>query len=170
MSCPSAGGNWNALLDLYFGEADEGAAAALRAHVGECAHCGEYLATLAAVAGALGSWPDEAPPAGMAARIVAATLKRPQPRSAFDRPQAAVRPTTSALPLLALLPVMAALAAGIRAMAAWLPGLPFWPRLDEWPLLVQPLVPLAAATACVLALGGVAALAVAPALMLETRR
>jgi anti-sigma factor RsiW len=163
MTCPSAEGNRNALLALHFGECDALAAAETRTHVEACPACGEYLATLSELSESLTKWHDEAPPAGMGQRIVAQAVRSPQP------PFGVARPPADALPLLGLLPVMGALLTLIRLVAAWLPALSFWPRLEQWPAL-QPIVPFAAATVALLALGGLATLAAAPALVLETRR
>jgi hypothetical protein len=166
MTCSSAAGNRNAHLAFHFGEDDAPAAARARAHVESCPECRQYLATLEQVGHALGAWDDERPPAGMAERVLARAVRAPQPPP-LERAHRA--PAAGALPLLGLLPVMAALVMLIRILAAWLPALSFWPRLEEWPAL-QPIVPFAAATAAVLAIGGLATLAAAPALMLETRR
>jgi hypothetical protein len=163
MKCPSAAGNRNVLLALHFGEARD--PRPLRAHVDSCAACREYLASLAAVTEALGRWPDGAPPSAMADRIVAHSIRAPQPKA---RP-ATGRPHAGALPLIGLFPIMGALVIAIRLLAGWLPRLPFWPRLEDWPNL-QPIVPFVAATAVLLIAGGLAALAAAPALVLETRR
>jgi hypothetical protein len=163
MTCPSAEGNRNALLALHFGEGDALGAAEMRVHVEGCLPCRQYVAALKELGEALGRWEDDAPPAGLGQRIVAEAARSPQP------PPRMARPRADALPLLGLLPVMGALVTLIRLVAGWLPALSFWPRLEEWPAL-QPVVPFVAATLALLALGGLATLAAAPALVLETRR
>jgi len=165
MTCPSADGNRNALLALHFGEADAAAGAATRAHVESCASCRAYLAQLDEVTRALALWADEPAPAGIAGRIVAEATRHAQAPPAPARR----RPAAGALPLMSLLPVMGALILLIRRLAGWLPALSFWPELERWPAL-ETTLPFAAATAAVLAVGGLAALAAAPALMLEARR
>jgi hypothetical protein len=164
MTCPSAEGNRNALLAFHFGEGDAVTAAETRTHVEGCLPCRQYLASLSELEAALGAWRDDVPPAGMAERIVAHAVSAPQPPFAVARP-----PGLDALPLLGLVPVMGAVLMLIRMVAARLPALWFWPRLEQWPAL-EPIVPFAAATVALLAVGGLATLAAAPALMLETRR
>jgi anti-sigma factor RsiW len=164
MTCPSAEGNRNALLAFHFGEGDARDAARMRAHVESCAACRAYRAELTALTTALAGWHDEAPPAATAERIVARAVQSPQ-APATGRP----KPQAGALPLLALLPVMGALVHLIGLVATWLPALSFWPRLDQWPTL-EPVVPFAAATVALLLIGGLAALAAAPALVMESRR
>lgn len=170
MTCPSADGNRNALLALHFGEGDARPAAGVRAHVDGCRACRQYIAAIEELAQTLGRWEDEAPPAGMADGIVAQAVRSLQPPMWSPQPPPRVaRPRADALPLLGLLPVMGALLALIRLVAGWLPALAFWPRLERWPVL-EPVVPFVAATLALLALGGLATLAAAPALLLETRR
>jgi hypothetical protein len=164
MTCPSAEGNRNGLLALHFREGDAVAAAETRTHVEGCLPCRRYLAALSEVEEALAGWQNEMPLRGMAERIVARAVSAPQPPFAVARP-----PAVDALPLLGLLPVMGAFLMLIRLVAARLPALAFWPRLEQWPAL-QPIVPFAAATVALLAVGGLATLAAAPALVLETRR
>lgn len=163
MTCPSAEGNRNALLALHFGECDARTAAGMRAHVEGCLACRQYIAELEELGQALAGWQNEVPLPGMAERIVARAVRSPQP------PPRVARPRADALPLLGLLPVMGALVALIRLVAVRLPALSFWPRLEQWPAL-EPVVPFVAATLALLALGGLATLAAAPALVLETRR
>jgi hypothetical protein len=163
MTCPSAEGNRNALLALHFGECDARTAAELGVHVEGCLPCRQYVAALEELGQAMAGWQNEMPLPGMAERIVAGAIRSPQPPSRVARPRA------GALPLLGLLPVMGALVALIRLLAAWLPALSFWPPLEQWPAL-QPVVPFVAATLALLVLGGLATLAAAPALVLETRR
>lgn len=163
MTCPCAAGNRNALLALHFGECDARSAAEVRGHAQSCPACGQYLATLSELGQVLAGWQNEIPLPGMAERIVARAVRSSQPPPRIERPQA------DTLPLLGLLPVMGALVALIRLVAAWLPALSFWPRLEHWPT-VQPVVPFVAATLALLALGGLAVLAAAPALVMESRR
>ena len=75
----------------------------------------------------------------------------------------------SAMPLVGLLPVIAALLLSIRELAQWLAALPFWDSLEEWPA-VQVAAPFGAAALVLFALGGLASLAAAPALLMESRR
>jgi hypothetical protein len=167
VSCPSLAGNRNALLALHFGELEPQEAARLRAHVEGCLACGPYLADLTIVEHALTQWKDHAPPA-MADVIVDHAVRVPQAAPKV-RPRARRAVRTDALPLLGLLPVMAAIVILTRAVAAWLPALSFWPRLEDWPTLA-PVLPIAAAGFAMLVLGGLATLAAAPALVLESRR
>ena len=160
MRIPESEGNRNALLALHFQERDARPAAATVAHVKGCASCREYLAALAEIEGTLRAWPDERPPAGLADRVMARAL-----RPARQAP--ALRAAPTAMPLLGLVPVLAALLAAIRQLASWLPTRPFWPRL-EVPPLVEIVIPFGAAAFILLVLGGLGALAIAPALVLET--
>jgi hypothetical protein len=73
------------------------------------------------------------------------------------------------MPLVGLLPVIAVLLVSIRQLAAWLGGLPFWTALEGWPV-VQDAAPFAAAIVVLFMLGGLASLAAAPALVMESRR
>jgi hypothetical protein len=73
------------------------------------------------------------------------------------------------MPLVGLLPVIAALLLSIRGLAGWLGGLPFWTLLEKWPA-VQVAAPFGAAVVVLFALGGLASLAAAPALVMESRR
>jgi hypothetical protein len=164
MACPSQTGNRNVLLAVHFGEADARTVAQTRTHVHDCPACRAYLAELEEVGRALAVWTDERPPVGLGDRIIARAVSVPQRPVAVPR-----RPATSALPLLGALPAMGALVVLIRLVAGWLPALSFWPQLDQWPVLA-PFVPVAAATVAVMTLGGLATLAAAPALVMETRR
>jgi hypothetical protein len=173
MTCPSTDGNRNLLLALHFGEGDPRTAAATRAHVEGCAACGRYLAELEDLGRVLRAWPDAAPPPGMGPRIVAQAALVAQAAPARRAPAARPpRARADALPLLALVPLMGALVELGRRIAGWLPDLAFWPRIEEWPSLapVLPVLPVVAATLVLLAIGGLATLAAAPALMLESRR
>jgi hypothetical protein len=75
----------------------------------------------------------------------------------------------SAMPLVGLLPVIAALVLSIRELAQWLGGLPYWVLLEKWPA-VQNAAPFGAAAFVLFALGGLASLAAAPALVMDSRR
>jgi hypothetical protein len=155
-------GDRNALLALHFEEGDTRTVAAARAHAEGCPRCQEYLHVLAAVESALDEWPDEAPPPELAARVLSQATRLPQ-----YRPVAASVP--SAMPLVGLLPVIAAFLVSIRQLAGWLGELPFWTALEGWPI-VQNAAPFAAAIVVLFMLGGLASLAAAPALVMDTRR
>jgi hypothetical protein len=156
-------GDRNALLAVHFeGEGDPRTVAAARAHASGCPHCRAYLLVLAGVDAALRDWPEEAPPPDLAARVLSRATRSPQ-----YRPVAAAVP--SAMPLVGLLPVIAALLLSIRELAVWLDGLAFWASLESWPAL-QNAAPFAAAVVVLFTLGGLASLAVAPALVMDTRR
>jgi hypothetical protein len=155
-------GDRNALLAVHFGEGDAPTVAAARAHVEGCAHCQEYLHILSDVDATLHEWPEETPPPDLAARVLSRATRLPQ-----YRPVAASLP--SAMPLVGLVPVIAALLVSIRQLAGWLGGLPFWTALEGWPA-VQNAAPFAAAVVMLFTLGGLASLAVAPALVMDTRR
>src|SRR5262249_3217866 len=131
-----------------------------REHALGCADCREYLAQLRDVEQALAAWEDEAPLPLWRERIPERAALSPQ----HGPPP---RPASSALPLLGLLPVMVVVVLSGRALAAWLPLLGFWPSLEGWPVLQATLAPAAALVALVM-LGGLAALAMAPALVLES--
>jgi hypothetical protein len=155
-------GDRNALLAVHFGEGDARTLAATRAHALGCPRCQEYLRVLSDMDAALRAWPEEAPPPDLAARVLSQATRRPQHASV-----AASLP--SAMPLVGLLPVIAALLLSIRELAQWLAALPFWASLEEWPA-VQVAAPFGAAIAVLFALGGLASLAAAPALLMESRR
>jgi len=155
-------GDRNALLAVHFGEGDARSLAATRAHVASCPRCQEYLRILSDVDAALREWPDEAPPPELAARVLSRAT-----RSSQQAPAAASVP--SAMPLVGLLPVIVALVVSVRQLAQWLAALPFWVALEEWPAL-QGAAPFAAAAVVLFALGGLASLAAAPALLMESRR
>jgi hypothetical protein len=155
-------GDHNALLALHFAEGDARTVAATRAHVAGCPRCQEYLRVLSDVDAALRQWPEEAPPPDLAARVLSRATRLPQ-----HPPARASVP--SAMPLVVLLPVIAAVLVSIRQLAQWLAALPFWTLLEKWPA-VQGAAPLAAAVAMSFVLGGLASLAAAPALVMESRR
>jgi hypothetical protein len=156
-------GDRNALLAVHFGEGDARTLAATRAHVEGCPRCQEYLRVLSDVDAALRAWPEEAPPPDLAARVLSQATRLPQRASM-------VAPVPSAMPLVGLLPVIAALLLSIRELAQWLAALPFWASLEEWPAAVQVAAPFGAAALVLFALGGLASLAAAPALLMESRR
>jgi hypothetical protein len=155
-------GDRNALLDVHFGEGDARTLAATRAHVEGCPRCQQYLRILSDVDGALREWPDEAPPPDLAARVLSRATRLPH-----HAPARASLP--GAMPLVVLLPVIATLLVSIRQLAQWLAALPFWVVLEKWPA-VQGAAPLGAAVLALFALGGLASLAAAPALVMESRR
>jgi len=155
-------GDRNALLAVHFGEGDAGTMAAARAHALGCPRCQDYLRVLSDVDAALRAWREEAPPPDLAARVLSQATRLPQRASM-------VAPVPSAMPLVGLLPVIAALLLSIRELAQWLAALPFWASLEEWPA-VQVAAPFGAAAFVLFALGGLASLAAAPALLMESRR
>ncbi len=163
MTVERSEGDHNALLAVHFGEGDAGTLAATRAHVAGCPRCQQYLRILSDVDAALREWPEEEPPPDLAARVLSRATRLPQ-----HPPARASVP--SAMPLVALLPVIAALLASIRQLAQWLAALPFWVALEKWPAVVQDAAPLGAAALLLFALGGLASLAAAPALVMESRR
>ena len=147
-----------AALAVHFGEGDARTLDAARAHLESCAACRDYVAELSALQGALEAWVDQPPPATLRARVLARVAAAP--------PQGA-KPS-SALPLFALVPVMAALVAVIRVVSG---GLAAWASApgSEGLVLLDLIGPTAVAALFLLALGGLAALALAPALFLESR-
>ena len=155
-------GDRNALLAVHFGEGDARTVADTRAHALGCPRCQEYLRILSEVDAALIQWRDEEPPPDLAARVLSRATRLPQ-----HRPVVASVP--SAMPLVGLLPVIAAFLLSIRELAQWLAALPFWASLDNWPA-VQVAGPFGAAVVVLFALGGLASLAAAPALVMESRR
>jgi hypothetical protein len=155
-------GDRNALLAVHYGEGDAQTIAVTRAHVEGCPRCQEYLRILSDVDAALREWPEEAPPPDLAPRVLSRATRLPQ-----HRPVAASVP--SAMPLVGLLPVIAAFLLSIRELAQWLAALPFWVSLEQWPA-VQVAAPFGAAVVVLFALGGLASLAAAPALLMESRR
>jgi len=164
MTGPHAEGNRNALLDFYFQECDPQRAAAIRAHVEGCAACREYLEMLGRVEGALRAWADEAPPVDLGRRVLEALPPRP-----LRRVPPARRPDPEASALLSLIPAMALLVAAVRWAGGWLAASAYWPQLEKWTAL-HALGAWGVAALLLLALGGLAALAVAPALVFESRR
>jgi hypothetical protein len=155
-------GDRNALLALHFGEGDARTLAAARAHASGCARCQEYLQMLSGVDSALREWEEESPPPELAARVLSRATGLPQHRTVTAS-------VPSAMPLVGLLPVLAALVVSIRQLAGWLGDLPFWTALEGWPV-VQNAAPFAAAVVVLFMLGGLASLAAAPALVMESRR
>ena len=163
MTVERSEGDRNALLAVHFGEGDARTVAATRAHALGCARCQEYLRILSDVDAALIQWTDEEPPPDLAARVLSRATRLPQ-----HRPVVASAP--SAMPLVGLLPVIAFLLVSIRQLAQWLAALPFWVALEKWPAAVQDAAPFGAAIVVLFALGGLASLAAAPALVMESRR
>ena len=162
MTIARSEGDRNALLAVHFGEGDARTLAATRAHALDCPRCQVYLRVLSDVDAALRAWPEEAPPPDLAARVLSQATRLPQHASV-------VASVPSAMPLVGLLPVIAALLLSIRELAQWLAALPFWASLEEWPA-VQVAAPFGAAAFVLFALGGLASLAAAPALLMESRR
>jgi len=150
-----------AALAVHFAEGDERTLEAARAHLESCSACREYVGDLSALQGTLEAWAEEPPPATLRARVLAraaaAPRQAPKPSSAPD-----------ALPLFALVPVMAALVAVIRVLSG---GLEAWASApgSEGLALLDLIGPTPVAALCLLALGGLATLALAPALFLESR-
>jgi len=150
-----------AALAVHFAEGDERTLDAARAHLESCSACRQYVAELSTLQGALDTWVDEPAPATLRARVLAraaaAPRQAPKPSSAPD-----------ALPLFALVPVMAALVAVIRVLSG---GLEAWASApgSEGLALLDLIGPTPVAALCLLALGGLATLALAPALFLESR-
>ena len=150
-----------AALAVHFAEGDEHTLDSARAHLESCAACREYVAELSAVQGALEAWVEEPPPATLRARVLARAAAAPRQA---PKPSAAAH----ALPLFALVPVMAVLVAAIRVLAG---GLAAWASApgSEGLVLLDLIGPTPIAALCLLALGGLATLALAPALFLESR-
>jgi hypothetical protein len=155
-------GDRNALLAVHFGEGDARTVAATRAHVEGCLRCQEYLRLLSDVDATLREWPEEDPPPDLATRVVSRATRLPQ--------QAPARASVpSAMPLVVLLPVIAVLLVSIRQLAERLAALSFWVVLEKWPA-VQDAAPFGAAVVLLFALGGLASLAAAPVLVMDSRR
>ena len=148
-------------LALHFAEGDEPALDSARAHLENCDACREYVAELTAVQRALEAWLDEPPPATLRARVLESVASAPR-----QAPPPSLAP--HALPLFALVPVMAALVAAIRVLAG---GLAAWASApgSEGLALLELIGPTPVAALFLLALGGLATLALAPALFLESR-
>jgi len=152
-------GNRNALLALHFREGEE---AETQAHVESCAACRRYLDDLKRVEAALLGWDDDVPPADLREIVLARATQEAQPRRAL-------RPPSSAAPLLGLLPAMAAFVGAVSYVGGWLATLPQWETLGGWPGL-QELAPFGTAALLLAFVGGLASLAIAPALVLENRK
>ena len=150
-----------AALAVHFGEDDPRTLDSARAHLEICAACREYVAELSAVQGALEAWVDEPPPTTLRARVLQRATSAPRPA-----PNPSLAP--HALSLFALVPVMAALVAAIRVLAG---GLSAWASApgSEGLALLELIGPTPVAALFLLALGGLATLALAPALFLESR-
>jgi anti-sigma factor RsiW len=155
-------GNRNALLALHFGELDAPSEAACRAHLADCAECRTYLSTLEQVDRALRCWGEEAPPDGVRERTLARIGRAAQrvPRR---------RRSQTALPLLALVPAMAAAVALTSVVATRLADWACWERLAVWPG-VSLLGAFGVTALLMLIAGGLGSLALAPALVLESRK
>lgn len=155
-------GDRNALLAFHYGEGDERSRAETGAHLLGCAACRDYLASLEGVEATLRGWSDELPPAGGWARIRARIVLAapPPPRT---------RPLPDAAALLGLVPMMVAGLALARLLAGRLTTLPWWPQLESWPV-VSTLGSFGLAVVVLLLVGGLGSLALAPALLLESRK
>jgi hypothetical protein len=152
-------GDRNALLALHFEEGDRRVVAAARAHALVCPRCQEYLGLLSDVEVALHEWADEPPPPGLADRVLSQAVRSTQPAPAA--------PVPSAMPLIGLLPVIALMLASVRHLGGWLAALPIWSALEGWPA-VEWAAPFGTAVVVLFVLGGLASLAAAPALVLES--
>jgi len=150
-----------AALAVHFGEGDGPTLDAARAHLESCATCREYAAELSALQETLEAWVDEPPPTTLRARVLERAASAPR-----QAPKPSLVP--HALPLFALVPVMAALVAAIRVLAG---GLAAWASApgSEGLALLEMIGPTPVAALFLLALGGLATLALAPALFLESR-
>lgn len=151
-------GNRNALLALHYGEGDAAGAAA---HVERCTECRAYLEALREIEGALTGWAEEKPPADLRERVLSHAT-RPAQLPAQPRPA-----VPSAAPLLAMLPVMAAFVLVVNHLGAYVASWPYWEALAPW---LQDVAPFGAVAAALAVAGGVASLAIAPVLVLESRK
>lgn len=152
-------GNRNALLALHYGEGDAAGAAA---HAEGCAECRAYLQALREIEGALAGWGEEKPPVDLRERVLARAT-RPAQLPARRNPAAA----PSAAPLLAMLPVMAAVVLAVNHLGAYVARWPYWEALAPW---LQDVAPFGAVAAALAVAGGVASLAMAPVLVLDSRK
>jgi predicted anti-sigma-YlaC factor YlaD len=150
-----------AALAVHFAEGGVSTLEAARAHLESCAACREYVADLSALQGTLEAWADEPPPATLRARVLARAAAAPR-----QAPKPS--PAPDALPLFTLVPVMAALVAAIRVLAGGLSSWASGPGSETLALL-DLIGPTPVAALFLLALGGLATLALAPALFLESR-
>lgn len=150
-------GNRNALLALHD---HEGEPAGIAAHVETCAECRGYLQAIVEVEGALGGWMDEAPPADLRERVLVRATRPPQLPARHAVP-------ASAAPLLAMLPVMAAFVGVVLKAGAYLASWPCWEALVP---RVHGLAPFGAVALLLALAGGLASLAVAPVLLLESKK
>jgi hypothetical protein len=150
-----------AALALHFAEGDAATLAAAESHLASCAACRAYREELAGLQAALQTWVEEPPPPALRERVLARALATP-------RQAPAPRSTPHALPLFLLVPVMAALVAATMLVAAQLEAWLYSPGYHGL-VLLDVLGPTASAALVLLALGGLATLALAPALFLESR-
>jgi predicted anti-sigma-YlaC factor YlaD len=151
-------GNRNALLALHF---HEGGTARTAAHAGECAECRAYLRAIAELEAAIVG-ADDTPPADLRESVLERALSQRQAPA-----PAKVRPAAGAAGLLGLLPVMAMLMALVHTLGTTVAG---W---VDWQALVPQapnVAPFAVAVVVLLVAGGLASLAMAPALVLENRK
>jgi len=152
---PSAG----ALLELHFGESDPGEGEALAAHAARCPACAAFLAEAVGLERALAGGPDEAPPRDGLERVLA--------RVAVVAPVRRRRAEWA----LAVLPSAAALAAGawaVRAGGERLTTLGVVPGAALGPLSPE-LLGLSLAALCLVVVGAIVTLALAPVLILESQ-
>ena len=150
-----------AALALHFGEGDAATLAAAQSHLASCAACRAYREELAGLQAALQTWMEEPPPPALRERVLARALATPHQAPA-------PRSTPHALPLFLLVPVMAVLVATTKLVAAQLEAWLDAPGFGSL-VLIDVLGPTASAALLLLALGGLATLALAPALFLESR-
>jgi hypothetical protein len=114
------------------------------------------------VEAALRALPDEVPPAGLREQVLARARAVGQAAPA-PRPAA----VAGAAPLLALLPVIALLVDIVRRLAAVVAGWTYWQQLAP---KVPAGTPFVLAALALLVAGGLASLALAPALVLENKK
>jgi hypothetical protein len=150
-----------AALALHFAEGDAASLAAAESHLASCAECRAYREELGGLEAALATWVDEPPPPALRERVLARALATPHQAPA-------PRSTPHALPLFLLVPVMAVLVAATKLVAAQLEAWLDTPSLVGV-VLLDVLGSTASAALLLLALGGLATLALAPALFLESR-
>ena len=153
-------GNRNALLALHF---RDGGTTHTAAHVTECAECRAYLRMIEEVEAELVGAGDEKPPDGLRDAVLSHALAARQ----APRPAPSPRTTAAATPLLALLPVMALLVTVAARVGAAVERWPYW---QEMVPQAPPLAAIAAAVIALLLAGGLVSLAIAPVLVLESRK
>lgn len=150
-----------AALALHFAEGDAATLAAAESHLASCAACRAYREELGGLQASLEAWADETPPPALRERVLARAV-------ATARQAPAPAPMQDARALLLLVPVMAALWAATSVVAGQLEAWLYSPGYRGL-VLLDVLGPTASAALLLLALGGLATLALAPALFLESR-